>query len=86
MILIFLFTHKATNPRFVVLQNNHYLCIGNTSFLRLDVVYMEWNMIFIVWRHLIHVSTPSHILPDFYLFFHIFYLPIFSSLHVSFPL
>ena len=35
---------EATNPRFVVLQNNHYFCIGYTSFLRLDGVNIEWNM------------------------------------------
>lgn len=35
---------KATNPRFVVLQNNNYLCIGNTSFLQLDGFNTEWDM------------------------------------------
>ena len=29
----FLILYKATNPRFVVLQNNHYFCIGYTSFI-----------------------------------------------------
>lgn len=43
MILIFLFTHKATNPRFVVLQNNHYLCIGNTSFDFVDFQFFDWR-------------------------------------------
>lgn len=38
---------------------------------------MEWNMIFIVCRHVIHASTLSHILPDFILFF------IYSSTFLS---
>ena len=79
MILIFLFTHKATNPRFVVLQNNHYFCIGNISFLRLDGFNMEWNMIFIVWKHVIHVSTLFYFLPDFILFFYLFSNNLLSS-------
>lgn len=39
----FLILYKATNPRFVVLQNNHYFCIGYTSFI-FYWFNIEWNM------------------------------------------
>lgn len=56
-----LFTHEATNHRFVLLQKYYYFCICYASLLRLDGFNMVWNMIFIVCRHMIHVSTLFHL-------------------------
>ena len=38
-------------------QNITNICVGYTSFLRLGWLNLEWNMIFLVCKTVIHVST-----------------------------
>ena len=64
---VYMYTHKVNPFRKNDVKNNifslnfvshiKFFCICYTSFLRLDGFNMEWYMIFIVCRHVIHVST-----------------------------